>query len=914
MLRYLHPYLHPQTGAGRRVLTVRRPDGFTLLLAILGALGVALTLAREINYGVGLNPDAVNYISVARSLLDGNGFTEFSGSNLRGWPPLYPLLLAAASIGIFDPLTVAGPLNAGLLGLTIFVVGMYLRTRLESRLLTLWCCLAMALAWPLLYVAQFARSEMSFILFGILALMQAERLLKSGSNSALIWAGAFTALACLTRYVGGALAVTIVCALAFQSGVALPQKARRIAIYGLIALAPLVLWELGNDNHPLGFSSFRDEYRNDYSIEQMLYQLLDTISGWLFRSAPDGLFTLPNGYAVALGLVVLALLGAACVLAVRFKAKSSPALLLLAGFAAMHAGAVTVAVQLAYTEEPGFMPRLIAPAYLPILLVCTLALDRVLSYTSRQNWRWAGFVLAAALCLFLLYQGTVNARVIRLTNTGVGLPWNYNTAAWGDSAALDYLRTEVNTGTVFSNEVWPAYIHSQESVQHYPLDCNIDSILRRMSDASVDEAVYLLWLYGALPRCGRHTDYWGLDRLLAAVPVEPAVEFADGVLLRYRPETDGADARRGLRQHYAMIADGIPVAASISGFNLYLDDAMKPKWITYINDQCAPDATQAEFYLRIVPVERIYLTEAGLPHGFNGYSFKFDWDGIRIGNKCMVSARLPPYAISSIRTGQFDSNYKIIWDLEYEPGRAERLRAELAAARQARPPVIQADFEVYHSGGRMIYAKESCAPEDTAAAFFLNITPTAAADLPAGSQHGFDGRGFDFYQAGALIDGRQCVASVALPDYDIANIHTGRNDVGAIWQLEYEPGRAERLRAALAAARQAQSPLIRANFEVYHHAGQLIYAKAPCAPADTAAPFFLHIVPAAAADLPEGSRQYGFENRDFAFENARALIIDGRQCIATVPLPEYDIAAIRTGQYVPDAGRLWEAEFAPAAR
>lgn len=410
--------------------------------------------------------------------------------------------------------------------------------------------------------------------------------------------------------------------------------------------------------------------------------------------------------------------------------------------------------------------------------------------------------------------------------------------------------------------------------------------------------------------------YVGLDQLLDAVPVAPLAAFADGALFRYQPggsNTD-ADARRDLRQRYASIADGVPVSTAAAGFNLYLDDTAEPRLATYINEQCASDDTQALFFLNIIPANSVYLIGHERRHGFSGPTFTFDRaDGIKIGRQCMVSVRLPDYPIASIRTGQFAADWSAIWELEYEPGRAERLLAELAAARQAQSPVGQADFEVYQHGGRLIYAKEPCAPADTARYFFLNIVPIDADDLPEGSQHGVDRRSFRFYQAGALIAGRQCIASVALPDYDIASIHTGQSipGAGAVWELEYEPGRAERLRAELAAARQAQSRVIQSDFAVYHHGGRLIYAKAPCAPADTTAPFFLHLVPRNAADLPEISRPHGFENRDFAFEQARALI-EGQQCIATVALPEYDIAAIRTGQYVPNSGRLWEGEFAPA--
>ena len=919
MLRHLHPPISaPLISAGLQILPRRRPDNFTLLLAIIGALGAALVLARQVNYGVGLTPDAVNYISVARSLLAGNGFIEYNGDIYHGWPPLYPLLLAASSLGIFDPLTVAGPLNAALFGLTLFVVGMYLRTRLESRPLLLWCCLAIALAWPLLDVAQFAWSEMSFILLVMLALMQVERLLRTGDNSALIWAGAFTALACLTRYAGIALPAAAVCVMALQRGVALPEKARRIVIYAL-CLAPIAVWILRNwllVGSPTGYR----ENPVSIPVAQLLYQIPGVIQEWLFPPWPIGYFTVSDAGSVAMGAVMLTLLAAAVVAAIRSPAVSY-AVLSFAGFVVLYTALVIVSTASGYHIEAGFTPRIAAPLFLPVLLPSVLALDRVLSWRniSRRNWRGAGFVLATVLGLLLLYQGVANGRAIYLANTGAGPAWRYNTAMWADSPALDYLRAEAVTGTVFSKQTWPVYIYSNESIRHIPLDCNKDITQPRMSAASAAGPVYLLWIYGAIDGCVDRTDYYGgLDQLLAMLPLEPVAAFSDGVLLRYRPTPDGgaaspaADVRRDLRQHYADIADSVPAAISVSGFNIYLDDAATPSWVTYINDQCAPGDTETLFYLHFVPVNSIHLTSTDRQNGFNGYAFEFDQDGTRIGSQCMVRARLPPYAVSSVRTGQVVPGESIVWELEYEPGRAERLLAELAHARQAQPPIIQADFAVYHNAGRLIYAKAPCTPYDTAAAFFLNITPTDAAGLPAGrEQHGFDDRGFNFYQAGALVAGRQCIASVALPDYDIANIHTGQVVLGesVIWELEYEPGREERLRAELDAARQTQSPISQDNFAVYRNAGRLIYAKEPCTPADTAAPFFLHLIPTAAADLPAISRQHGFDNRDFAFEQA-GISSDG-QCIASVALPDYDIANIHTGQFVPGAGAIWELEYEP---
>ena len=186
-----------------------RPDRFTLLLAVLALLGAALILARQVNYGVSINTDSVFYITVARNLLEGEGFVTLTKELYVQWPPLYPLLLAGASLFIFDPLDVAGPLNAAIFGLTIFAAGQWLRQRIHSRFLVLWTCLAILLSIPLTKNASKVMSEPSFILFVTLSLLHTDYFLHQGKRASLLWAAVFTALACLTRYIGPALIFTV---------------------------------------------------------------------------------------------------------------------------------------------------------------------------------------------------------------------------------------------------------------------------------------------------------------------------------------------------------------------------------------------------------------------------------------------------------------------------------------------------------------------------------------------------------------------------------------------------------------------------------------------------------------------------------------------------------------------------------
>ena len=103
-------------------------------------------------------------------------------------------------------------------------------------------------------------------------------------------------------------------------------------------------------------------------------------------------------------------------------------------------------------------------------------------------------------------------------------------------------------------------------------------------------------------------------------------------------------------------------------------------------------------------------------------------------------------------------------------------------------------------------------------------------------------------------------------------------------------------------------PAARAPFDVYADAAArtLTYVRAPCAPSDLDARFFLHVEPRNADDLPADRASSGFGNLDFDFRRRGAL--SGGLCAATIPLPAYPVAAVRTGQFA-GGDRLWIAEF-----
>ncbi len=107
-------------------------------------------------------------------------------------------------------------------------------------------------------------------------------------------------------------------------------------------------------------------------------------------------------------------------------------------------------------------------------------------------------------------------------------------------------------------------------------------------------------------------------------------------------------------------------------------------------------------------------------------------------------------------------------------------------------------------------------------------------------------------------------------------------------------------------------PAVRSDFDLYLREDALIYAKDPCTSADTEAVFFLHLYPVDVNDLPDDRKQYAFDDLDFYFNDWGAIFDD--KCLAKIPLPEYGISVLSTGQYVlADGGldNIWKVEFRP---
>ena len=340
-------------------------------------------------------------------------------------------------------------------------------------------------------------------------------------------------------------------------------------------------------------------------------------------------------------------------------------------------------------------------------------------------------------------------------------------------------------------------------------------------------------------------------------------------------------------------------------YNVYLQD----RTLTFIRENCQPGDRAGELGVKIYRPNPD--TGPGLFPDTGIYHQSLHNSGVRLDGRCLAVIRLPDYPIAHIIVGQShpDKARQETWEEWYSFAPAALDDIIAAIGQQRQQTALHSVFEVFlyqdaPGQQRLLYHKPDCSRQEYETRFRLHIYPVDPAALPPKRQEiGFDRRDFYLPPYGGWPGG-QCFAIIPLPDYPIAEIWTGQGD---LWDGVLYPAADPAALRASDAALAGVEPDARAYFDLYRQGSKLIYRRESCAATDIAADFFLHIVPAAAADLPPERQPHGFANRDFPFARQGGLFDD--KCLATVPLPEYPIAAIRTGQYTPEQGQLWSAEL-----
>ena len=500
--------LHPLRSVGPAIVGI-------VLLALVAGL---LVVARTWEYGIGLSPDSVQYVAMARELATGND--TFAGEHLRPtWPPLFTLVIAAPGLFGVDPIAVAAVLNPAILVCICLVAGLWLYRRTHSGFVSVIVTATLAFSIPLTKVSSFVWTEPLFVLLTVCSLVKLDSHLRNDSLKALMLAALFAALACLTRYAGVALLAGTVLILLTKPGMTLPKKIVQALSYSAIAVLPVSLWLLRN------------------------LLLLGTIAGgrtagiWSFAENAEravlviGAWALPWGRPdYDLGLLVAGLLLIAVMaFALAWGWSSSrtrsvqetlsclkladPFVRVVSVYAVAYIAfilVVSTAVRIDRIHD-----RLLAPAFVPLALLAGFVMARLIAMSRVDRGRLFGLAFAVVVILFALSHVAAYVPELRqAASNGHG----YASRKWETSASISWARRTVDK-RLLSNRADALYLLIPDvAAEWLPRgDAQLPATVASIGDRRV------IWFHG--------TRYpYDLRDLASNLGLRQIREFDDGVV------------------------------------------------------------------------------------------------------------------------------------------------------------------------------------------------------------------------------------------------------------------------------------------------------------------------------------------------------------------------------------------------
>ena len=488
-----------------------------IIWAVLGITAVWMSLKSTTRYGAGMSPDAVSYISTAKHLLEGKGYTDYLGEPYVHWGPLLPSVLALIGLTGIEPLTAARFVNAFCFGIIVFCSGILFAKRIKERLLVILGVVAVLTSFMLLHVSVYAWTEPLFNILVILFILNIAQFLKSGDTKPLLLAAVCTAFACIQRYVGLTMVIAAnIFILLLIHNCSLRDKLKRCALFSTIACVPVGIWVIRNKLAASTLANFHPDF--DLSVLSEFTRALNFVTPWFVPASIP-----PATRLVIIGTLILLL--AAAVITKRIicgkKQQENAVLVKVAASFVLIYVTFTMTASILVNAEAN--DRLFSPIYVPLILLIVIGLEAAAELLGLLfKKRWAGYLVIIAACslwlAFYAIPGTA-ARIIFYENNGAGL----NSAYWRSSPVINWLKEHPPQGKIFSNEPFAIYLMCGFSARLSPSRADgLENFKRQMS---AEQPNYLVW----------HANHWrtylyDLKELNSAFTLKLLAELQDGAV------------------------------------------------------------------------------------------------------------------------------------------------------------------------------------------------------------------------------------------------------------------------------------------------------------------------------------------------------------------------------------------------
>lgn len=452
-----------------------RKNSYWIFLAILSLFLMVIGGVVTARYGAGVASDSTKYLSVAQSVVDGNGLFDHRGKPLLSWPPLYSIVIAGVStLTGLDVFVSAWYLNILLLGLNLFLSGVVLYRVFAGQILYAYLAvLFIFLSNPSLRIHSVISSDPLYLTMVLGFVLAVERYRK-GSYIAFLVMLLLSALAPLQRYIGLALGATAGLIVLIEHRESPRVWLRDGFLLGLGTVLPIAWWLVVHN-----VMTYGSLWGLDSQVVDMGTNLSLGLTKMLHWFVPYLAFLMP--LLLRPWIIVLASIGIVILLnrksgeAVRewakaLSAKSAYPVLLhaLVYFTAVTVTAITADHRDLYSDRYYFL------LLVPVLIFLLITFDRLILPHLRLLTQQAKFGLVILFALWSVYPlYTMQEYVRESSRDGEPSSYNmFNDRVYNEMdliAETQKLREREPQAVFYSNYVDAVWFHTRKPMLLLPV-------------------------------------------------------------------------------------------------------------------------------------------------------------------------------------------------------------------------------------------------------------------------------------------------------------------------------------------------------------------------------------------------------------------------------------------------------------
>lgn len=403
----------------------RNADGFLISL-----IGFILILIFTHHSGIGVSPDSIAYLGVARNINANGVFADYSLRPLVDFPVFYPFFLSIAGFLVRIDLVQVLPYLNGLLFAGIIIITGYLIDSFKGiHKLYKWIILMLIAFSPsLLEIYSMLWSETLFIFLTIVFISAFSAYMKRHSFIGLLLCAAIAAVACITRYAGVTIIGTGLMLIFFSHSLVWKKKIIHFLLFGLVSSSLLIL----NLLHNLSITGSLTGPR-----QTGILTLSDNIV-FYGRVAGDWLPVWGDQAQMVSGVAILVFIVIASLFLKRswLKQNYSSAENCFAAFFIVYTVFIIGISTLSHFEQ--INNRLLSPLFIPLLIALTSWIPQSLSKLNSLQFKIAGVVLGIIALAFVSNQ-LMQDREMYNEAESHGIP-GYTDDTWKASETARFLR------------------------------------------------------------------------------------------------------------------------------------------------------------------------------------------------------------------------------------------------------------------------------------------------------------------------------------------------------------------------------------------------------------------------------------------------------------------------------------------